>query len=454
VPSDFSVVAIIAAYNEADIIGQVVADLIRQGIHIYFLDDGSDDCTTSIVEQYVDRGVLGIERLAGAADGRRFDWERILLRKTELARQLDATWFIHHDADEFRESPWPGLSLREAIRHVDTLGFNAIDFAGFDFAPTVGVLPANTDVRELFTYYSAPAEYDRVQVRCWKKNRDIDLVSTGGHEARFAGRRVFPIRFIMRHYPIRGQRHGERKVFSERRNRFVDREVARGWHRQYEELQPGTSFVHDPSTLTRYDAETVRRALVMHPRYPDELEDAIATEHLEVDRLRGEVAAVREQVVRFHSEVMRAEADLASRDRAIAFRDAEIGRLHARLAEQGQHIADLHEQLDAACALVVALRIDVDQRNATIAELNGALVRMNQEIVDRNADVAHLRARIAAYDDEVAGLKDAAANRLSEIQRWRTTVDALARQLDEMRDSASWRLTAPIRAAARTVRGK
>ena len=37
-PRDFSVVAIIAAYNEADIIGQVVADLIAQGVSVYLLD--------------------------------------------------------------------------------------------------------------------------------------------------------------------------------------------------------------------------------------------------------------------------------------------------------------------------------------------------------------------------------------------------------------------------------
>ena len=48
--SDFSVVAIIAAYNEADIIEHVVRDLIDQGIHVYFLDDGSTDRTVAAIE--------------------------------------------------------------------------------------------------------------------------------------------------------------------------------------------------------------------------------------------------------------------------------------------------------------------------------------------------------------------------------------------------------------------
>src|SRR5882757_8360990 len=137
-PSDFTVVAIIAAYNEADIIEHVVRDLVEQGIGVYFLDDGSSDGTVAAVEPYLGRGVLAIEQLKDLATARPaavFDWERILRRKMQLAGQLDASWFIHHDADEFRESPWSQLSLRDAIQRVDALGYNAIDFAGLDFWP-------------------------------------------------------------------------------------------------------------------------------------------------------------------------------------------------------------------------------------------------------------------------------------------------------------------------------
>src|SRR5207244_3194170 len=124
-PRDFSVVAIIAAYNEADVIGGVVRDLIDQGVTVYFLDDGSTDGTVAAVEPYLGRGVIGIERMAETRGGRpgAFDWERLLRRKAELARQLDASWFIHHDADELRESPWAGVRLADAIRRVDALGY-------------------------------------------------------------------------------------------------------------------------------------------------------------------------------------------------------------------------------------------------------------------------------------------------------------------------------------------
>src|SRR6476660_2964686 len=136
--AEFSVVAIIAAYNEADIIGHVVGALIEQGVDVYFLDDGSTDGTVAAVEPYLGRGVLNIERRLAAGEDAAlpaFEWERILRRKTQLATELDASWFIHHDADEFRESPWSHLSLKDAIRQVDELGFNAIDFTSLDFWP-------------------------------------------------------------------------------------------------------------------------------------------------------------------------------------------------------------------------------------------------------------------------------------------------------------------------------
>src|SRR5882672_4568102 len=170
--SELSVVAIVAAYNEADIVEQVVGDLIEQGVHVYLVDDRSTDGTAAAVERFAGRGLLRIEHLPrGVTSGSRdaFDWERILVRKADIARELDADWFIHHDADEFRESPWRGLSLLDAIRQVDALGFNATDFASLDFWPTHDRFRAGDDVRAAFTRYAERAPYDRVQVRAWKK---------------------------------------------------------------------------------------------------------------------------------------------------------------------------------------------------------------------------------------------------------------------------------------------
>ena len=173
-----------------------------------------------------------------------------MARKEQLTRELDADWFITHDADEFRESPWSHLNLRQGIELVDRLGFNAIEFQVLNFWPTHDVLPPGGDVREAFRHYAVGDPWDKLQVKCWKNTgQAVDLVSTAGHEARFEGRRIFPIRFLLRHYPIRSQAHGTRKVFEQRLPRFASEERARGWHVQYDALQKDHCFIRDPSTL-------------------------------------------------------------------------------------------------------------------------------------------------------------------------------------------------------------
>ena len=193
------IAAIVAAYNEEDIIGPAVAHLVAQGVSVYLLDDGSTDRTVANAQQSAGGRLIGIESLPRVerADGTAvYSWSRILERKAQLAHALDAEWFIHQDADEFRESPWPHLSLAESVDLVDRLGWNAIDFEVFNFAPDGEDVAPGQDPIGTFRHYHPAEAYDRLQIRCWKKTAaPVDLVTTGGHEARFPGRRVFPIRF-------------------------------------------------------------------------------------------------------------------------------------------------------------------------------------------------------------------------------------------------------------------
>jgi hypothetical protein len=314
-PGTVSAIAILAAYNEADVIGPVVDALIAEGVQVYLLDDGSTDETSAIVGSRLHHGVIGLERLPASADGDvpRFDWGRILRRKAELAHELDADWFIHQDADEFRESPWTGVTLAEALARVDALGFNAVDFHTLDFRPVDDRFTPGTDVRDAVTGYTEAAPYDRMQIRCWKKTvAPVDLVSSGGHEARFPGRKVFPIPFLLRHYPIRGQAHGERKVFGERRRRYDPQERARGWHVQYDEVAEGASFLHDASTLTPYDPTTVRMTLALANRDVTALECSVASLRREQESLEGELARLHDAVAR--AQTMQADLETRLRE--------------------------------------------------------------------------------------------------------------------------------------------
>ena len=245
---------------------------------------------------------------------------------------IDANWFMHHDADEFRESPWPERSLHGAIRRVDTLGYNAIDFTSLDFWPVHDRFRAGDSVRDAFTWHAPQAPYDRVQIRCWKKTaHPVDLASSGGHEARFPDRAVFPLRFILRHYPVRGQAHGERKMFAERRERFLPEERARGWHVQYDHLRDGASFIRDPSTLTPYDGDAVRLALTLRHRGVEALEASL-------EEAQSVVAAL--------GDTLQAEqAEAAVLRDALDERALVIEKLQATIVERTRRVDELHRSL-------------------------------------------------------------------------------------------------------------
>jgi hypothetical protein len=405
---EFRVVAIVAAFNEADIIAQIVADLIDQGVHVYLIDDGSTDGTAAAVEPFVGRGLLAIEsstRGAGAAADP-FDWTRILQRKSAIAHELDADWCIHHDADEFRESPWRGVTLRDAVQRVDAAGFNAIDFASLDFWPTHDRFRPGDDVRASFTHYAERAPYDRVQVRAWKNTGvEVDLASSGGHDAQFPGRRVFPLRFIARHYPIRGQAHGARKVFQERVGRFRADERARGWHVQYNDMVEGASFIRDPSTLTEYDPDAVRLALTLRHRGVEALEMSLEELRCVVDAQRRELDARardvenhRRELERHHRELEKHAREIAARGEALVHTTAELTAAHA--------------ELERCAAYVASVEAETERRGRYASALEADLTRLSEAIRDRE------------------------------------------RRVDELERSLSWRLTAPARALLRALKGR
>lgn len=263
----FRVIAIISAFNEGDIISSVIAHLVENGVDVYLIDNRSSDDTVEQASRWLGRGLVEIETFPDRANPLKehFAWTAILKRKVKLAKTLDADWIIHHDADEIRESPWPRVSLNEAIRWVDALGYNCIDFRVFNFPPVDDGFRQGDDPRTYFRLFEDAAEYDRIQIKCWKTGpKRISLAASGGHEVRFEGRRVFPIQFLLRHYPIRGLEHGRKKVFQERKNRFGVRERSRGWHIQYDTVATDRhSFLADPATLSTFDIDRIRTELIL-----------------------------------------------------------------------------------------------------------------------------------------------------------------------------------------------
>lgn len=253
-PKTFHVTAIMTAYNEADIILPSILRLLSQDIAVHLIDNWSDDASEQIIQPLVEKGFITYERFPTTGATTHYEWRRLLARIEELSSTLESDWFVHHDVDEIRNSPWPDLSLRDGIYLADIAGYNAIDHSVIEFRPTDNGYIAGTDFGDYFHHWDfgcRPGHFQ--QIKAWKNlGQRVDLRSTGGHEAAFFGRRVFPYKFLLRHYPIRTVQQGTRKVFKERLNRFSPAERADGWHSQYDGFEQTHQFLHHPSTLNRF----------------------------------------------------------------------------------------------------------------------------------------------------------------------------------------------------------
>ncbi len=336
------ILAVIAARNEGDVIYHVIRDLIENGLDVYLIDDGSIDNTVAESKRWLGRGLAHIETIR-PAETSRYVWRDLLARKELVARNLSPDWCLHADADEFRESPWAGMTMAQAIEVVDAAGYNAIDFELFNFRPTAQSFVAGTDVRKALLRYEKGAECDRIQIKAWKHDPDlpVDLVSSGGHEARFAGRLVFPIRFPLRHYPLRSIDQMRQKLGPDRRDRFDDLERSAGWHVQYDAFDTEATALWDPGALHEYNADAVRLQLLdAYTRQPSAYDRYQARLLEERGRLRDELIAERADVAR----AMLAEADRAGQLRAA----------QAALAEAALRAAQQEMALSGTCARLLA----------------------------------------------------------------------------------------------------
>jgi hypothetical protein len=246
--------AIMAVYNEADVVREAVTKLIASGVDVYLIDNASTDGTIEQVADLVGKGVVDIQTARFYENGREvYNWTALLQMKEQVARKLSHDWYLHVDADEIRYAPWPELSLREGLDRVDAAGYNLVNFKLFNFR-----LAADTQIHGDFessmTLYSGIERFNQRQVKAWKAS---------GHHVKVPGAKVFPTRFIHKHYPVRSLEHGRRKIMAERKARFSNEERQRGWHVQYDSLQEvdAKDVFWDPALLVRFDLNHECQAL-------------------------------------------------------------------------------------------------------------------------------------------------------------------------------------------------
>lgn len=223
-----NVVALLTIRNEELYLERCLDHLISQGIKVFLTDNGSTDRSLDIAKKFLGRGVIRIDHLPYQGN---FEWLKVLRNKERAAGAIEADWFIHHDADEIREAPAPYTSLLEGIQHADRKGYNAIDFDEFVFLPV-----NDRDDHESgdyvdqmkYYYFFRPQEFHRINA--WKRtSKPLCLTCSGGHRVEFKNRKVFPVKFTLRHYIALSREHAIKKYSVSRVYSPFETDVL-GWH--------------------------------------------------------------------------------------------------------------------------------------------------------------------------------------------------------------------------------
>jgi len=230
-----SILAIVNAFNEEDIIDEVLQHLLASEVHVHVVDNWSTDRTCEVVlHRAMKDSRVSLSRFP-ETPGPSYQWFDQLRNVERIAWSSGFDWILHNDADELRYAPWPGVTLRDAVSFIDSRGYSAIDLTVIDFRFTSTTAEVSGEFEKNLHYFEfgkRPGHF--VQVKGWRNNQPVDLASSGGHEAKFVNRRVYPLKFLNKHYPLRSSLQAEKKVFRDRLPRFLEENAARGWHTQYD----------------------------------------------------------------------------------------------------------------------------------------------------------------------------------------------------------------------------
>lgn len=242
------IVAILASYNEQRFIRACLEHYLQQGIEVYLLDNDSTDDTLDIAKEYLGRNLIGIERIPRHD---MYQWNKILMRKEQLADEIQADWLMHADPDEIRVAPTSEQTLAEAIADVDRQGYNAINFMEYTFLPVrESADHDNAEFQKTMRWYYPFGPRHPHRLNAWKKqprrwpgaktfmrelvrhhrwgSPSVNLLAKGGHVVQFPELLAYPVDFKLKHYIVLSLDHAIQKYV---KKSFDPKEIAgsHGW---------------------------------------------------------------------------------------------------------------------------------------------------------------------------------------------------------------------------------
>lgn len=252
------ILAAVSTFNDEDIISQVLQHLLNQEVDVHVIDNWSTDNTAKFIEEFAKENPnrIFITKFPEKPSDK-FMWKETLNLKATANINKDYDWIIHYDSDEIRISPWLNSNIQDSISFVDSLGFNAIDFTVLNFEATRDGFSNSDNPEEFFSHFDFGRNAGHtLQIKAWKNlKQEVDLSFHFGHEVLFEGRKVYPLNFLLKHYPLRSSTQSKRKIFEERKPRY-NNATEGGAHNHYNNITENSDFIKSEKDLFLYKNDT------------------------------------------------------------------------------------------------------------------------------------------------------------------------------------------------------
>jgi glycosyltransferase involved in cell wall biosynthesis len=283
------IVGIMAVYNDDDVIEEVLENLVAEDIEVIVVDGGSTDNTFEICKKFEGQGLIKLFQV----DTVFYDVGLVLRILYDFALREAPDWILRCDADEFLSSYENELTLRDAIIQADSEGYNLIQFDRFDFFMTDKDEISAKSIKDKMPYYSYGGDFI---YRAWKFYPGINIIGDyAGHFPIFPhyiNYRIFPKKFVMRHYPLRNEKQATKKMEGVTRGRSSNqKEGVRGDRHFKTVLENNFTKTFDHKILTKYNENKLwNYKITLYPYtdiYPPKKEDVFADDGKLLKRQKG-----------------------------------------------------------------------------------------------------------------------------------------------------------------------
>jgi len=148
------------------------------------------------------------------------------------------------------------MTLKDAITQADSEGYNLVQFDRFDFFMTDNDIKSAKTIKEKLTYYSCQGDF---AYRAWKFFPGIRIGDVVGHYPIFPDEyryKIFPKKFIMRHYTFRSEEQAKKKMETKLRSRGNVKKDQLPLHDRHKKiLKQNFSKKIDHNLLTKYNED-------------------------------------------------------------------------------------------------------------------------------------------------------------------------------------------------------